>query len=353
MKKIIIIIAILFSTGCADYKELDGLSYVTGIGVNYVDGTYVATFEIMENKTSNGSIETYTYTSTGEDKSLYKAMVNASTKLNKTAYFMHTQVFILSSNIENDQLHEVADTIIRNPKLNEEFLLVMTDEDPGDILNLKSETNKSSAFYLYSLIKENDYSANEYVDNPFAAFTEKLMDKNIDPLVSVISLDDDEIIINKAISFNNYKKATNILLDEVNLFNAINYKENFIPMTIKVNGKTVDLSLRIADHKIDIKKDEIKINLEAVSEIKKSDKDLNMKNDDVYVQIEKEISNKLEKRLRDLIISLQKNKSDIFGFSNLFYINTRLDNKDLWTTANININVDTLISRKGIIYNVN
>lgn len=352
MKKILIILILFISTGCSDYQELDSLSYVTGLAVDYIDNSYIVTFEVMENEVTSDGVDALTYISVGSSTSLYEAFVNASTKLNKTAYFLHTQVIILSTNVIREQLYDVVDTIIRNPKLNEEFLLVVTSDNPTDILSLQTEVNKSASFYIYGLIKDNEYATNYYLETPFAVFTDTLMNDNIDPILSLISIEDDEIIINGSLAFSNYDITQSMTLSETNLYNAMNDDTAFIPLTIYIDDDTVDISLKISECDIDVSSNNIVINLVAESEIKKSDENIDLEIDKTYALIDEAINTELEKQVTNLVEVLQNSNSDIFGFSKIFYMNQRISNNDLWTNAQVEVNVSSYVSRKGIVFNV-
>ena len=55
MKKIIFIIGIvLLISGCYDYRELNDMSIVSGIGIDYVDNQYKVIFEKARNNKKTG-----------------------------------------------------------------------------------------------------------------------------------------------------------------------------------------------------------------------------------------------------------------------------------------------------------
>lgn len=354
MKKIIILI--IFSCllcSCSDYKELNTLSYITGMGFDYVDDLYIVTYEVMDNKKDGQSVETNTYIVTGTGESTYEAHVDAASKLNKTAYYLHSQVVVLTENIIEKKLLDVMDSIIRNPKLNEEFLLVIAKENtPEEIFLTTTEAWPSASFYIYSLIEDNEYSMNYYINMPFAVFTEKINTENIDPVVSIITSKDDEIVLEGSMLFSEYEIAGELNTEESNLYNALINSDFTVPVNTEYDDFLVEVSSKFSSIDIEVTSSKITVNLEVLSEIKKSDSNINLFDDVVYEELANAIGYSLKEDLNSLITTLQETNSDILGFSNYYYIKTREENNELWTTADIKINIDSTISRKGIIYNV-
>ena len=355
MKKIILlIIFIIISTGCSDYKELNMLSYITGIGYDYKDNMYHITYEVMDNKKNGASVETKTYTVTGIGSNTYDAHMDAATKLNKTAYYSHAQVVVMTKNILENKLLDVLDSIIRNPRLNEEFkLIVIEDSSIEDLFNSKTDAWPSVSFYLQSLITQNTYSKNIYTNMPLAIFAELISSHNKDPLVSQIKLEDKNIILDKTLLFSKDNLVGSITTFETNVFNALNDESIKISLSVNINGEQIDTATSLSNTIINIKNNELIIKTNSLSEIKKSSKNINLYKEKDLNLIQSKIEDKLTTTINILLNKLKLYKSDIFAFSNIYYINYRIDNEYLWTTFNNNINITSTISRKGIIYNVN
>ncbi|MFI3260301.1 MAG: Ger(x)C family spore germination protein [bacterium] len=354
MKKIIILVLFTFSMfGCTDYKELNTLSYITGMGFDYIDDMYIVTYEVMDNKKDAQSVVTNTYIITGTGKTTYEAHLDAASKLNKTAYYLHSQVIILTDNIVDDKLFDIVDAIIRNPKLNEESLLVITnDNTPEEIFNSTTEAWPSASFYIYNLIMDNDYSQNYFIKMPFAVFTEKLNTQNVDPVVSVIKTEDNKIVLDGALTFKLDNKSGVITKEESNLYNTFEDENNTIPFVVKHEDETIEVATKVAFSSFSVTNNKISIELEILSEIKKSNTNINLFDDSIYEEIASKISLEFEELLTTFIKDLQDYESDIFGFANYYYINSREVDEDIWIDNEIEINITSTISRKGIIYNV-
>lgn len=354
MKKILIIILITFITsGCSDYKELNTMSYIIGIAMDYQDGEYLTYYEVMDNKLEGGSMTVSTYIVSGTGETRYEAKMDATSKLDKTAYFAHTQILLLSENIIEHKLFDVTDTIMRNPKLNEEILLVMTKDDPKEIFETSSETFPSASLYIFDLVSTNNYSKNFYINEPFALFVQKINENNHSPILTSIKIDDDEIITDEAGIFNDNKLVSYIPTKLSNLYNGLINSKLQIPINTELDGDSLETATQIKDFSFNVTSSKITIDITAYAELKKSPENFNLNDESSYVEIEKKLEKELHENLEELISTLQKNNSDLFGFEKSYYIKTRKNNNDLWTNANVEINIDVSVSRKGIIYNVN
>ena len=96
MKKIIILIitSLFFITGCYDNVELNKLSIIAGIGIDYVDNEYVLTYEIYNDNKSDNTGELISDTITGKGNTISEAFNNANMKTSKKDFFAHVQSLI-------------------------------------------------------------------------------------------------------------------------------------------------------------------------------------------------------------------------------------------------------------------
>ena len=78
MKKILVIIlTLLFCTGCFDYKEINDLAIISAIGIDYENDEYIITLEILNDQIDKASSKITSYTKTGSGKTLTSAIENA------------------------------------------------------------------------------------------------------------------------------------------------------------------------------------------------------------------------------------------------------------------------------------
>ena len=68
---------ILILGGCYDYKELNDMSIVSGIGIDFIDNEYLVSLEITKSSKDGSSTEIETKVVTGSDSNISIAFSNA------------------------------------------------------------------------------------------------------------------------------------------------------------------------------------------------------------------------------------------------------------------------------------
>ena len=68
--------------------------------------------------------------------------------------------------------------------------------------------------------------------------------------------------------------------------------------------------------------------------------------------MEKTFGYLLDQKIKDFISDLQKTKADILYFGQKYYINSRNKDATLWQQADIDVDINFNISKKGIIFEV-
>ncbi len=351
MKKLIVLLIIFITTGCVDYKELNSLAYITGIGIDYTNNQFIVTYEVMDNKKEGDVIVPSTFTVNGYGDTNFEAHIDAASKLQNTSYYAHTQVIVISDEAL-EKLNDITDYVIRNPKLNEEFYFLVTkDNTPEEIFNNTSEEYPAASYYLSSLINDNIYSSNYYINLPFAQFVDTIVLDNIDPAVSVIKIVDSKFILEGMVLFKDTEVVHYTDTDNSNLYNAFNNSNTSIILTTDYEDSSLETITQFEKIDIKVTANKIIINADVIVEIKKNPIDADLEENDTYNDLANTLSDVLDEKLRNFIITLQNNKSDILGLSKIYYIDTRKENNNLWQTADIEINTNLSISRKGLIYN--
>ena len=119
MKKILLLIIIIFMTGCYDYHEINETAIVCGIGLDYQDDYYILTYEILNIKSNSEDINNNEKKYIVEDKgkSIIDAVSNIERKISINTSYSHVLVLLVSKNILNDKLLDVSDYFIRDNKL--------------------------------------------------------------------------------------------------------------------------------------------------------------------------------------------------------------------------------------------
>ena len=127
MKKLILFIFLLFlSTGCYNYTEINNLSLVNGIYIDYKDNLYKIKFDIDKQVESSGA-------------SISEAFYNIEKTISKKAYYAHIKVLIISKEILLNHFDKITKYFLRNNEIRNNFYLVVSN----DINEIKSDYIKN------------------------------------------------------------------------------------------------------------------------------------------------------------------------------------------------------------------
>ena len=126
--------------GCWNYRELNEYSIVTGMAIDYTDDQYEISFlisNIQKDNKSNQSSKVVVLS--GQGDSVYEAIKNIGLASSKELYIGHLSVIILSEDIARNGIWEALDFLLREPESRKNFYLVLAkDFSAKDILAIIS-----------------------------------------------------------------------------------------------------------------------------------------------------------------------------------------------------------------------
>ena len=357
MKKIIIVLLlIIVTTGCYNYVEINNLVIISGIGIDYKGDNYYVTFEsLYQNKESSDSNFEKGILKNGQGKTISQAFDNLTLSLEKEPYFAHLKVVVISKEIANNHMKEFFDFFLRNNDIRNIFsLVVSSDESPEEILKSSNKYFPVASEKIKSILENNIYSnyisKNKYFKKIASNYLSE--DKNIS--LSTIKLDNDNIILDKIIIFNNIKPVGYLnndmslilsIIDNNNpssLF-AINYKKN----------KKIAIRVYKSKTRFDIKENSFIINNNLMAEVIENSQNSNLEDKKEIEKITQEFEKLIDKKTNELINYLQENNSDILGINKKYYIKYRKQKKNYFKNSKYKVKTKLSINKKGLIFEVN
>ena len=159
MKKIFLILIVLFLSGC-NYRELDKIAITVGCGLEKVDDGYKITVQIADTQkqgdsnssTSPVRFKNYTYT----DRTIHEAARGILTKLPKKAYTKHMQILVIDEKIANNGINEIIDFWFREVELRNDFyVFVSKDSTPIEVLGVLTQIYPINSVGIRNLIENN------------------------------------------------------------------------------------------------------------------------------------------------------------------------------------------------------
>lgn len=332
IKKIILIIFILFIvTGC-NYQELDDLAIINSISIDYEE-EYTITLEIINN-TNKEALDIKTSTLTGHGKTIPEALYDSETKLPGIPFYSHLELLVINTNTLN-KFNELSDFFLRNPKINSNIKLITTDKKASDFLTTESDFSDTLANKISELIK-NDYNNNYPKYYNLDELISRYISYGITPVIPKITLDNNNVLFDGMYAIN--KELTYFNSNQTKLYNILT--NNTKSLNYDINNNSI--RLYNSKTKIDLKNNTINIKLHAylTNLINLNDQEL-----------KKLITKELTKDLNNFYKEIQTNNIDILGINRLYYQKTK-NKKDYYQTFNPTFNIDINIDKFGLIFEV-
>ena len=330
MKKLLLIILIILLTGCYDYKELNDIALISGIGISKENDEYRVIYEVINtkaNKESNNDIKKYNVEA--QDKNLSNAISKANEALAKQPYFEQIKVLLITKDVN---ILDISDYIFRNEKVNTSFYLALCD-DIDKIFDYTSVNEPNNSIAIHNLLKEINY---DKITNLFDFNVDNLM-QGYDIYLPYITIDK-ELALKTIGIFDNNSFKRYLTNEEYRIFKYLN-KVKEVPI---INNND---SIKIYSSKLnyDIKDSNVTIKYDAKASINYLSNQYNLRNQNTYQDLNNLFKDTIYSEISTFINNLQKDNIDILGITKLYntkYYKNKLDIKDIKLNYEINVDID-------------
>ena len=355
MKKILLIVATLLLTGCYDYVEINDLSFVSAVGIDYENDEYQLTFELLnDTKKGESSSSQEGYTISGSGSSISKAFENISLKIPKTPYFFHLKAMVISEDVAKKHMQEIIEYIVRNPKIRNEFYLAIAkDVTAKEIVKNANKNNPIVGNQITKLIDSNNVGYSITFAKPFEDILEKFANKKISPVVSVLTLSGDNI---KALGlgvFDKYEYKYTLKPSESAYLNLLLNEPSSFLISKSYGDKLLAIELKQVTTDYKFENNIITINVKIDGEIVENMPEFDLRKDESYEKIANDFQHLLKKDIENLIQIFVKNNTDAIGLENMYYKKHRKEISNILTTFDIKVTTQININKKGLIYEAN
>ena len=355
MKKIIILITFLFIlTGCYDYKEINNLGIISAIGIDYEDGKYIVTLEVLNDQTDKDNAKIKSYTKTGSDKSLAKAIEAVADKISDQANYTHVKLMILSETIIKDKFSNIIDFFIRSTYFRENFYVISSlDVSPKKILNNTTEENPIASSTIISLLESLNYSSNSGVLKTYDQIIEEIVAFGKDTCFSNIMLDDEQFKLDGLTIFDEYEYKTKLNNEEATIYNILtnNFYRPIFSQNYE-NDKYFSIAMTSGNISTEIKDNKIIITGSLNGKIMDNEPNFDIRDEDTLAMLNDDFKKIMNNKLQNFLQKIQDNNSDILFLAESYYHKTREKSENFWHNLKIESNIDFAISKKGLIYEV-
>ena len=342
MKKILLIVIIFLLTGCYDYIEVNDLGFISAIGIDYQDGLFNGTFEILNTCDNKENQSTMINTS---GKTVNELFENVSLKMTKIPYYHHLKTVIISKEVAQHHLKELTDYLIRSPKIRNEFYLVIWEDD-----FLLSNFDNDIGQKIVNLIKTSNKQINIVFDKSFEDILEKLLNNKIEATATVIGIQDKDFIIKGIGLFKNYQYLTYLDTNKSALLNILNNEDVKYPIKLSYDNNLIELELYNTHVKYKFNSNNATIQINTEAKIVENTSSINLRDNKNYHMLEKNAMEILNNDIKELINYLKKDNIDVVGLNDKQYKKTRKNKPDYLKNTNIEIDCTTHINWKGTIF---
>lgn len=211
-KIIFLILLVFLSSGCSSYTELNDLSIVNTLAIDYKDNKYELILQIIEGINNNDSIEkeitTLSSNENSLDESFNKLYINSKKKL----YLSHIDLLILTEEAINNNLIEITTNFLENNEYRNNFNVVLLKDIP-----LKEfMENKVLAEDINNLVKTNQKETSITRTKDFEEMIKDLL-INGNTYLPTISYHNNELSLKGYTLINNYK-----------IYEELSYKDSIL-----------------------------------------------------------------------------------------------------------------------------
>lgn len=367
MKKIIIltILLIFLCTGCT-YSEINDLAIANSVGIDYEDGIYTITLQIMDLNTENNrssNIDENTLMYVGKGDSIPTAIRNISLKYPNTVYLGHLELMVIGKGMVEYDIEKTFDYFMRSPEARSEtYLLISTKYKANDILDTNDENKESFPTRDIITTIENSTKRNGRINEiSMEDFIANNLKKGIDPIVPVIKESKNPNkdfkntkIIGMSVFKNN--KLIDILDDKAIIaYNIINnnYQDIIINTKYKNDKASIILINPKNNFKVKVNDNELNIYININTDAYLVDgNNIEITDDKTLKVLEDSLNTELKKYVDSLINFSKTSKTDILGVKNKiykFYTNKYDLYKDsnVYESTNIIVNTNAKLFRYG------
>lgn len=352
MKKLIVLFfsLIFILTGCYDNVELDDLSIIAGIGIDYVNNQYKVTYEILNSNKSDDTSNLLSYTVNGYGKNISEAMTNTNYKTPKKAYFAHLKLMILSESILNENFKNIIDYLIRDINIREEFQIVIANNTtPEEILKNNSKIHPIVSNVIIDILDNEKYNNGLAIKDTFKVLLTKLLSEKQDIILNSISINENNLTLNNSYIFKKYMWINTLNETNSSIYTMLT-EDNVVTIFNKdYDDKNIVISINDGKTKIDIDNEKIIIDTNLNAKIIENNTNFNFKDAKTYQKLTDDFKKLITNYLKNFIKDLQKNESDILGLENIYYKKYNKNNYGLWQKDDIEINVNIKINAEGFI----
>ena len=364
---IILILSMIFVSGCWDMVEINQRLFVSSIGVDLNKergmNKYIVTY-VYPNINAigkNASEKTKKFVVTTPCSSIFQAGREFSTSVEFPFYYKHLKVLVIGEDLAKEEklLRQTLDALNRDTKINKKVQILVAEGTAKDILKGKPEHEQITDGTIYNILKDNK-SASRFTPQTLTGVI-KDSDFCCVTVVPRIIKKEKEFEISGGAILKNYKligwigqkenRALALMRNKVKTeLIDIPYRDTIISYTVTNTNSSKEV---IIDEEINV---DLKINLEGYLQEYIIEEGKTVYNDEVLRDMERAIEKGVKKEIEDTIKLLQNEyNADVIGvgehlskFNSKAWAQIKGNWVKMFPDVKFNVTVDAKIRRTGL-----
>lgn len=197
MKRCMIVLAILFLSailgGCYDYKEVNHLSMVSGIAIDYSEilNEYSVVIQTLHFSGSATNTDASPLSVEGKGTTIYQAVDEAEKKIGKTLFISQANVIIIGENAAKNGIFPIIDWLLRNEDPSYYIYLLVASDEAGKILMQDKISDTITSLYIEQALLSFD-SSSFYLPQRLFEVINVLEDKGQEVMLPAIFFEESE-----------------------------------------------------------------------------------------------------------------------------------------------------------------
>ncbi|NQX58509.1 Ger(x)C family spore germination protein [Paenibacillus qinlingensis] len=325
MYKYLILLFCFVLFGCAKEQIVDRIKLIQSIGFDLQEDTFKVsgTYYAYNNKVGLSLMN-------GEAKSFNEVLTLFTAQSDHPIAIGQLRTMMISDTMARRGISNLATTIIRDPLMSNNAILVLTNEHASDVL---SETLKHPPSYLSNLIKQNMESGNTPVTNGHL-FLDQYFGEGQDVYLPILFMNPQGILQMDGVGVFHHDKLKLTLSSKEGLLIKLLKDDRTNVMTSTYNfiddqNKRTSFKIMNAKRKVSVQNNTAKISLQLNIELRDYPAASNaFENKKDMLELKKQFENHLTNDIKITLENFQKNRVDPIGFGHLTEIHQRNWNEE-------------------------
>ncbi|KRE59773.1 Ger(x)C family spore germination protein [Paenibacillus sp. Soil750] len=386
-KLTVLILCLLMLTGCWSRRELNELLIVLGVGVDWKDGEYLVSFQVVNpseiSAQRRGGDRPPSTLYQGRGKTMFEAARSLTAEAPRKVYMGHLQLYVIGEELAKRGVKDFLDNSVRDNELRMDFNIVVARGDMAEnILKLFTPVEKLPSYSMQQSLQTSQKSWAPTVAMTMDEALNKLSGKGFELALTGIKLIGDPSMGKSKINVeffqppSRYRYTGIAVFKEDKLIGWLNEQESKGYTDITNNLDSTSIEIPCAEQKymgIEITSSESKlkasvqngkpvIDVSIRSEaniVGRQCRDVDLTDPKTIKRLEQETKQIIQSNVEATVARAKKMKSDIIGFGSQLgkdqptYWKQVKDtwNDEMFPQTNVNYKIELFIRKTGTIGN--